>query len=119
MLSGEEIIKHNIFIRECLRTIDISRGTYTKAIGAKLLYDYLRVCAMDFVLEYKRFRDEVVSKAYGIKEEVLENTVVIKTIDMFLIELGCPLERKSEVTTVVQAQPLRRSERIAARKMKK
>jgi hypothetical protein len=87
-----EKAKHIAFIKEALNTIDTSDGRDVKALGAKMLYDYMLMCAMDFVKAHERYKQTTITKAYQLKKDAPTNTAMIGSINNFLTALDQPLE---------------------------
>ncbi len=83
---------HTAFIKEGLKTVENARGRDAKATAAKMLYDYMLMCAMDFVHTYERYKNTVIAKAYELKKEAPDQTAMITSLDKLLIALGVPLE---------------------------
>lgn len=84
--------QHCSFIKAALETIDTSNGRDVKAVGAKMLYDYLYICAMDFINTYDRFKVTAITKAYELKKMAPEQTSMVESINRLLTALNKPLE---------------------------
>ena len=88
-----EKAKHVAFIKAALDTIDTSVGRDAKAVGAKMLYDYMLLCAMDFVKAHERYKQTTIWKAYELKSAAPTNTAMIGSINNFLTAIDQPLEK--------------------------
>lgn len=91
-ISPAEKDQHVSFIKEALNTIETTSGRDAKAMGAKLLYDYMFMCGLDFVNAYERYKQTTITKAYELKKEAPEKTAMITSIDKYLTAVGAPLE---------------------------
>jgi hypothetical protein len=92
---NEEKDKHINFIRGVLADIDNTKFRESKCIAAKILYDYLRICAVNLINTYSQFKQTVIDKAYHLKKDGADNKDLIRALDQLLIVLGCPKEDNS------------------------
>lgn len=85
--------QHVSFIREGLKTIEEAKGRDAKAACAKMLYDYMGLCAMEFLKTHEKFKLTVIDKAYGLKKEAPEFTSMVASLNKVLTALDQPLEK--------------------------
>jgi hypothetical protein len=102
-ISSDDKSKHIAFIKEGLETIETTPGRDAKAIGAKMLYDYMLMCALDFVKGYELYKVTVINKAYELKKDAPDKTAMITSLNKLLTALNVPLV--PPVTTVPSATP--------------
>lgn len=102
--------KHVEFIKESLNTIETAVGRDAKAACAKILFDYLAICGMDFIKTHERFKQTVITKAYELKSQAPEKTSMVESMNKVLTALDQPLEKPTTATTVppgLSRQPAR------------
>lgn len=88
--------KHVAFIKESLDTISTATGRDSKTACAKMLFDYLSICGMDFIKAHDSFKLTVINKAYELKKEAPEKASMVASMNKVLTTLGQPLEKKIE-----------------------
>ena len=92
---------HTAFIKEGLKTVANARGRDAKATAAKMLYDYMLMCAIDFVLAHERLKHTVIDKAYELKNEASDQTEMITSLNNVLTALSAPLEKVTPLSRQV------------------
>ena len=99
----------NDFIKMCLATVEAAKGRDARATAAKMLYEYILICGMDFLKAYEKFKQTVIDKAYELKKEAPDQIDMIASIDKVLSGLGLPrekpvpvVEKPAEVKPVVE-----------------
>jgi hypothetical protein len=85
--------KHVDFIKMCLATVEAANGRDARATAAKILYDYLLICGMDFLKAYEKFKQTVIDKAYELKKKAPEQIAMIASMNKVLSGLNVPLEK--------------------------
>lgn len=91
----ENKAKHVAFIKEALNTIETATGRDAKAACAKMMFDYLTICGMDFIKAHERFKHTVIAKAYELKKEAPERSTMVDSMNKVLTALDQPLEKPS------------------------
>lgn len=100
-ITEKEKQQHISFIKEGLKTVEETKGREAKAACAKIIYDYMFMCAIDFVKTYEKFKKTVIDKAYELKKEAPEITSMIASLDKVLVALEQPLEKPAVAPTPV------------------
>lgn len=105
--------RHCTFLRSALSDIETGVGREAKALGAKMLYDYLVGDALEFTKNHPKFKDTVIAKGYELKSEAPEKYGMVASINRVLTALGAPLIKplpvpvtQSVATPVVAPKPV-------------
>jgi hypothetical protein len=85
--------RHINFLRVALADIEAVTGREAKALGTKMLYDYLIGDALEFTKNHLKFKEVVIAKGYELKAEAPEKYAMIYTINRVLNALGAPLTK--------------------------
>jgi hypothetical protein len=83
--------RHCTYLRAALNDIDTAVGREAKALGVKMLYDYLVGDALEFTKNHPRFKDTVIAKGYELKVEAPERYSMVASINRVLTALDAPL----------------------------
>ena len=85
--------RHCTYLRAALNDIETAVGREAKALGTKMLYDYLVGDALEFTKNHPKFKETVIAKGYELKGEAPEKYAMVASINRVLTALDAPLIR--------------------------
>ena len=83
--------QHANFMLSIIDDIDRSLGTEARALGIKIMYDYLVGDALEFVRSNEKFKTVVAQKGWELKQIAPERVALCASIDRVLSALHLPL----------------------------
>ena len=99
-------------MKKNIRYIKYSHGRKKRAMYAKILYDYMATNALDFICNFKNYKEIVIKKAYELKTDPDDVPELIESIDNFLRIIGETSNNLDELYLTKEVQFQEDNERI-------